>query len=723
VKDATTDEATIRQWWQQWPDANSGIATGAVSGLVVLDVDPRHGGEESLQQLIDAHNGDFPETVTSLTGGGGGHFYFASPGVLVRNRVGLMPGLDIRGDGGYVVAPPSLHVSGQLYVWEPSAHPANTPIALLPPGLLTHIQAPTASPDMVQDVNSRPLIPEGQRHNTLLSLAGTMRRRGFSDEAIAAALLITNELYCVPPLDEAEVLSIVASSTQYPAGPSALVGDAPGAAYGLAPCTDLGNAERLVAQHGDDLLYCYPWRYWLVWNGSRWQRDVTGEIYRRAKDTVRYIRTEADQTTDSKLAQVLRVHAIHSESAQRLNAMVDLGRFHLPVLPDAFDQHPWLLNVANGTVDLRTGTFREARREDLLTRHAPVVYDCAATCPRWEAFLRRIMRDNLELMAFLKRAVGYTLTGDTREQVLFILYGTGANGKSTFLEVLRALLGDYARQSDFTTFLVRRSEGVRNDVARLAGARFVTAVEGDSGQRLDEALVKQLTGGDRVTARFFYKEFFEFVPECKLFLATNHKPEIRGTDHATWRRLRLIPCEVTIPAAEQDRTLVAALQAELPGILNWAIQGCLDWQREGLGEAEAIQQATAAYRADMDILADFLEACCVPDPDAFVLSRELYQVYEAWCAQNAVEPLKQTTLGKRLADRGFLGGAVGHNKDRIRRGLRLRTLSDKIADVRARMGAGGEESPTPTPGADGPPAIDPLASAPPPTTSPLPEMP
>jgi putative DNA primase/helicase len=218
---------------------------------------------------------------------------------------------------------------------------------------------------------------------------------------------------------------------------------------------------------------------------------------------------------------------------------------------------------------------------------------------------------------------GYALTGDTREQVLFILYGTGANGKSTFLEVLRALLGEFARQTDFSTFLVRSSDTVRNDLAKLAGARFVTAVEAEEGRRLDEALVKQLTGGDRITARFLYKEFFEYDPQFKIFLATNHKPVIWSPGEAIWRRIRLIPFAVTIPEAEQDHTLVAQLCTELPGILRWAVQGCLAWQQEGLGIPEEVQQATAAYRQDMDALAGFLASCCVKGPDEQATSKAL----------------------------------------------------------------------------------------------------
>ena len=657
--------------------------------------------------------GIFLQTVTALTGGGGGHFYFTSPGGPVRNRVGLRPGLDIRGDDGYVVAPPSLHVTGRRYVWEPSAHPENTPLAPVPPGLFDLTQAP-AAPAGPRAGRSRPLAHSRRlaAYDLVIPSRDDASPSDFPQDAIAAALLMTNELCCVPPLDDAEVLGIAASIMQYPAAASPLAGDSPGVDRGPWPLTDLGNAERLVAQHGGDLIYCYLWNYWLIWNGIRWQRDHTGERYRWAKATVRHIYAEAYQAADSDRRDDLLAHAARSEAAPRLKALVELAEFHLPVLPAAFDQQPLLLNVANGTVDLHTGIFHEPQREDLLTQLAPVVYDPDATCPRWEAFLMRIMGDNVELVAFLQRAAGYALTGDTREEVIFILYGTGANGKSTFLEVLRALLGDYARQADFTTFLARRSDGVRNDVARLAGARFVTAVEAASGRRLDEALVKQLTGRDRVAARFLYQEYFEYAPEFKLFLATNHKPVIRGADEGTWRRIRLIPFAVTIPAAQQDRTLRATLKEELPGILNWAIQGCLTWQRDGLGEPEAVQQATAAYRTEMDILADFLEACCVPDPDAFITSRDLYEAYQAWCGENAVEPLTQSPLGTKLKERGFVSKPVGHAKTRSWFGLRLRTISDKLADVRAGMGAGDGAHPMPVPGDDGAPAIDPLAPAP-----------
>ncbi len=422
--------------------------------------------------------------------------------------------------------------------------------------------------------------------------------------------------------------------------------------YGL---TDLGNARRLVRLHHQDLRYCFPWDKWLVWDGTRWVFDTSGEVYRRAKETVKSIYAEAAQTEDSREREQLAKHAMRSESDARIRAMINLAQSEpgIPVLPEDFDADPWLLNVQNGILDLRTGELRPHSREAMMTKIIPVPYDPEAECPLWLKFLDRIMAGNEALISYLQRVVGYTLTGDTREQCLFMLYGTGANGKSTFLETLRALFGDYGQQADFTTFLQSKDDRVRNDIARLMGRRFVAAIEADAGRRLAEVLVKQLTGGDTVTARFLYREFFEFKPTFKIFLAANTKPTIRGQDYGIWRRIRLIPFEVTIPAEEQDKELPEKLKDELPGILTWAVQGCQEWQRIGLAEPNEVLQATDKYRKEMDLLAAFIDECCVIRSTARVASKALYEAYVQWCHDNAEEPLTARTFGLRLKDKGF----------------------------------------------------------------------
>ena len=301
----------------------------------------------------------------------------------------------------------------------------------------------------------------------------------------------------------------------------------------------------------------------------------------------------------------------------------------------------------------------------------PIDFDPDAECPIFLAFLERVMAGNCALIAFLQRAVGYSLTGLTGEQVLFLLYGLGANGKSTLLEILRALLGDYAQQTEFSTFLVRKQDGVRNDLARLRGARFVSAVEMEGERRLSEALVKQLTGGDTISARFLFSEFFEFLPAFKLWLAANHKPEIRGTDHAMWRRVRLIPFTVTIPDDAQDKSLPAKLRAELPGILAWAVRGCLQWQANGLDAPDEVTRATEDYRAEMDVLGDFLAERCIDESGTHVLAADLYGAYRLWSEQNGAEAISGVAFARRLTERGFTRVRVGKKQARGYGGLRL----------------------------------------------------
>jgi putative DNA primase/helicase len=263
------------------------------------------------------------------------------------------------------------------------------------------------------------------------------------------------------------------------------------------------------------------------------------------------------------------------------------------------------------------------------------------------------MGGNQPLVEFVQRAAGYCLTGKTDEEVLFFLYGTGANGKTTFVETVRKLLSDYAQQADFNSFLEKRSDGARNDLARLKGARFVAAVEAGEGRKLDETVIKQATGGDTITSRFLYREFFEYVPQFKIFLVANHKPRISGTDEGIWRRIRLIPFNVTIPTEERDKRLLEKLQRELPGILAWAVRGCLEWQRDGLGKSDQVSEATELYRREMDSLADFLDDRCVIGQGEVSDAGLLYETYKVWCQANGEEPTSQKLFGSRLHDRGF----------------------------------------------------------------------
>jgi putative DNA primase/helicase len=417
-------------------------------------------------------------------------------------------------------------------------------------------------------------------------------------------------------------------------------------------------------------MYVHARKSWLIWDGRRWTTDQTGEVERCAKETVRSIALEvatlyesAGRTKDSayraelsEAAEALAKWARQSEKADRLRAVVSVAQSEsdIAVVPQNLDTNPWLLNCQNGTLNLRTATLSPHRREDRITKLAPVDYDADARCPAWLAFLDRVTNGDDQLVTYIQRCAGYGLTGCTSEQVLILLYGAGANGKSTFLEMIRSVLGDYAKQTDFSTFLSRDRDGPRNDIARLDGTRFVTAVEAEgAGRRLDEVVVKQMTGGDTVAARFLYQEFFEFRPTHKVFLAANHRPQVLGTDHAIWRRIRVIPFDVTIPDAERDKKLPERLSQELPGILAWAVRGCMAWQKEGLREAESVRRATERYKDDMDPLGGFLETCCVVNPLARATAKDLYFAYVNWSEGAGEEVISSKAFGMRLAERGF----------------------------------------------------------------------
>ncbi|MDP9472822.1 MAG: phage/plasmid primase, P4 family, partial [Chloroflexota bacterium] len=444
--------------------------------------------------------------------------------------------------------------------------------------------------------------------------------------------------------------------------------------------TDLGNAQRLVTRHGRDLRYCHLWNKWLAWDGMRWQVDDSGEIVRRAKATVRGIYAEAKETSDPEERKSIARHALRSEADARIKAMISLAQSEpgIPIDPALLDTDPWLLTCLNGTINLRSGELLPHERVHYITKCAPVTHNPEATCPTWLAFLERIMAGDADLIGFLQRAIGYSLTGNTSERVFLILHGAGRNGKSTLLEVFRTLLGpDYAVRTPTDTLLAKREGGIPNDVARLRGARFVSASEADEGRRLAESTIKDLTGGDTISARFMRGEFFDFLPVFKLWLATNHRPVIRGTDLGIWDRIRLVPFSVRIPDDEQDRDLRQKLIAEAPGILAWAVRGCLDWQRHGLGTPSAVRQATAGYRADMDVLGAFLVDRCTIAPQARVAAKTLYADYQRWCEETGEKPLSQIAVGKQLAERGFTPARSGKGRGRGWIGLGLLSETDE----------------------------------------------
>ena len=330
--------------------------------------------------------------------------------------------------------------------------------------------------------------------------------------------------------------------------------------------------------------------------------------------------------------------------------MIELAQSEpaLVAQPLQLDANDMLLGVANGVVNLKTGKLHPAQREDLMTMHSPVMFDSAALCPRFLAFIDQVTGGDKQLANYLQRVVGYSLTGMTVEQCLFFLYGKGANGKSTFLNVVKALAGtDLAKQTPSETLMVKRSSAT-NDIARLQNVRIAIANEVEDGSLLAESLVKNMTGGEAMAARFHYAEYFEFVPKFKLFIAGNHKPTIRGRDEGIWRRIRLVPFVVTIPPAQRDKHLQDKLFTELPGILNWAIKGCLDWKKSGLKQPQLVTDAVSSYRQEMDLLAAWISDCCIVGAQHEWRSRQAYGSYSTWALGGGYKPMTEGMFSRDL---------------------------------------------------------------------------
>jgi putative DNA primase/helicase len=686
-KDATTDERTILSWWTRWPNANVGVATGAASGVVVLDVDPRNGGLESLQELMDRH-GPLPQTPIAETGGGGLHYYFAVRG-SVRSRQ-LAPGLELKGDGGYIVAPPSLHPNGKPYRWLRGFSPKDLPLAEPPEWILAPLipaDGDRAAPEAVEapasghhgHQDAPEVVHEGQRHNFLVRLAGKLRAAGLGVEAIESALLRENARRCRPPLPEREVRAIARSFAKYPPRPN-FRGDGARARADIGRLdeafTDRNLARIFAGLARERVLYVPQWG-WLVWDGRRWTLDAGGHrVTKLAADELplHFARLAVSAKDSAERREALRA-ALKAMSRHRISAALELAKGWLLAEPSEFDRDPFLLNVLNGTLDLRTGELRPHDPADRLTKLAPVVYDPDATAPTWERFLEDVFLGDRDLIAYVQRALGYSITGDTREEVVFICYGTGRNGKSVLLETIVSILGDYARAVPQDLILAR---GEREDthpsvLAELVGVRLALIVETEEDRRLNAARLKGLSGQDTLTARHLYRPYFNFRPQAKLWLRTNYKPRVSDHTPAMWERLRLIPFRAYFPPERRDKTLRGKLLAEAPGILNWLLAGVREWIRIGLREPDAVVEATESYRQEQDLIGQWISERCVVDPRAVTAFKELFEDYQAWCRELGEQPVSARRFATSLEERGFDKTTLdGKAKTKARRGIRLR---------------------------------------------------
>jgi putative DNA primase/helicase len=428
--------------------------------------------------------------------------------------------------------------------------------------------------------------------------------------------------------------------------------------------TDYGNAERFRDRHGMDFRFCHPWLKWRHFDGQRWADDDSGSVMLACKETVRSIYDDAQKLEDDDARKSYLQHAIKSEASGRLAAMELLARSELPILPSKFDADLMQLNVANGTLDLRTGELREHRREDYCSKLCPTAYDPEAPSYHFDRFIDAIFDGQQDLIDFIRRLFGSALTGDQRDQFIAICWGTGSNGKTTLFEAFMAMLGeDYAIRLGKDALIAKKNEGHSTERMDLFGRRLAVCSETADGNRIDESFLKDLVGGDRIRGRRMRENTWEYSPTHHIFLPTNHKPIVRGSDHGVWRRIGLIPFTVQFwdadkgesgePHLQADKTLPAKLKSEAAGILRWAVMGCREWQREGLKVPQQVRAATAEYRGSQDVLQTFLAECCIVMGGQRVKAAEIYGRYRKWMEAGGEYAVSQTRFGEAMTERGF----------------------------------------------------------------------
>lgn len=669
----STDREIVLKYFQKArPGVGIGITAGKISGLVVLDIDIYKPGVQESYDALKKLPGYTHNTVIAVTGRKGLQYYFKYPERGgVTNSQGLMGlvGIDVRGEGGYVVAPPSPHESGEEYRWLEGHSPDDIELAPCPEFIIkarppqteqTHsIQVALGGVAISEDGSDGTTpIPEGERNSTLTAIAGTLRNFGLSADAIFVSLMGVNFSRCVPPLPETEVRVIADHIVAYPPRRNRTTPvqgvSTPELAQRMLTFdrNDSGFGEMLAFYHSARLRYNHTRALWLTWVKHFWVPDEHNEVYMLAVEVADRFKNFAAQIQDENQRSDALKYARRMKDKAKLDAAIFLAAAQpgIATVHSEWDNTPNVVATLSGIVDLSNGSVRPGQPDDKISQWVNLEYNPKAKAPRWEAFLGEIFNEDKAVISFVQKAVGYSLTGENKEQCFFLLVGRGANGKTTFLEILRLIFGSYAFSAPFATFERHPGSAPQtNDLAALANKRFVMAAEPKEGAILDEGRIKSLTGGEQISARFLHREFFQFVPVCKIWLASNTLPRIMDDTYGFWRRARMIkflqqfvdPSEIQSPNQKpKDPDLLFKLMLELPGIFNWVIEGAQKWYLEGLSVPNTVASATEQYRTDSDPLHDFFTQHCISDPDTSVIVDELYRAYVMYCQERLMKPFE-----------------------------------------------------------------------------------
>lgn len=696
-KDATADVGQLRAWWDGASAYNVAIATGG--GIVVLDVDINHDagkyGDETLADLESQYE-PLPDTWMCLTGGGGVHYYFACDDPALTVAAGFADGLDYRGTGGYVIAPPSVHQSGRAYEWEASHTPTNCELAPLPDWLHALMlrgrkpvaaSAVQAAPDQVQ---------EGKRNEEMFRLAASLRAKGLTVEEITAALLKANETRCNPPLAPAEIEAICKSAGRYERG-STPADD--GSTVKPPDFSDAGNAEVFSRIYKDELIFVDALG-WLWWNGKKWERDDHMALVcalalsrrmlqeastqnRTALLTYAEAKAKFEETGDPADGETVKAadsarqnaksyltHARALRGAPRLRNMVDLSKPALVIKADKLDANPIELNTPAGIVNLTTGQTRPSDRAAYCSQITAASIGSKGA-DTWAKFLDTTTCGDGSLRGFLQLVSGMALIGKVYNEGIVIAYGGGRNGKSTFFNALAQVLGDYSGGIDIKTLTTDRGNKGAS-LATLRGKRLVVTGELEEHQRLSVATLKQVASTDMLTIEEKYKAPETVKQTHTLVLFTNHLPRVGSTDSGTWRRLLVVPFNATIPDGAGVQNYADVLAKEAGGaILAWAVEGAQNFIRNGfkLDVPDIVAEVTDEYRQREDWLNNFISERCIKDPNAREGARALYLAYREWAQDSGEFIRRENDFAAAMEAAGFRKIAPRNKRTWI--GLRL----------------------------------------------------